>query len=169
MSSPTPPPRIRDIASTREKSRRKGLRSLYVVLLWIAIPVTVILAWSLLRQTVIRPRVDPTVESTDLWVTAGESIQINIINACGADGIARKFTEFLRARKFDVAETMNGEHHEPYSKVLDRVGDRLSARKVAYALGIDEKRIERAIDSSLYLRATVVVGEDYGTLRPMHP
>jgi hypothetical protein len=134
------------------------------------VPLTLLvllLGYGLLERNLLRPRVDATVERTDLYVRAGEHIQIDVQNACGVEGIATKFTEFLRARRFDVPDYGNSKLRERYSKVIDRIGDPLSARKVAYALGIPEERIETSIDSTLYLRATVVVGEDYKTLRPM--
>ena len=126
----------------------------------------VTLAYGFLRHTIIRPRVDATIERTDLYVKAGEHIQVNVVNACGATGMASKFTEFLRARKFDVPEFSTATQREPYSRVIDRVGDPISAQKVAYALGITPERIEVEIDSSLYLRATVIIGEDFRSLRP---
>lgn len=126
-----------------------------------------VLTYGLLQRSLFRPRVDATVERTDMFVKAGEHIQVNVINACGTNGLAMKFTEFLRARKFDVPEYATSKNREQVSKVIDRIGDRRSAEKVAYALGIEPKNIEQEIDSTLYLRATVVIGEDYMTLRPM--
>jgi hypothetical protein len=125
------------------------------------------LAYGFLQHSILHPRVDATIERTDLFVKAGEHIQVNVVNACGVTGMAGKFTEFLRARKFDVPEYSTSKTTEAHSKVIDRVGDTLSARKVAYALGIATERIETEIDSSLFLRATVVIGQDYQALRPM--
>ncbi|MBS1912220.1 MAG: LytR C-terminal domain-containing protein [Bacteroidetes bacterium] len=132
----------------------------------IGIPLAV-LAFGFIKHSIVRRPVSATVERTDMFVKAGEHIQVDVVNSCGIDGLATKFTEFLRARKFDVPEYSTTKARVPYSKVIDRIGDPLSARKVAYALGIDESRIETGIDSSLYLRATVVIGMDYRTLRPM--
>jgi hypothetical protein len=129
--------------------------------------VVVALGYGLVERNLLRPRVDATVERSDLFVRAGEHIQINVLNACGVDGMATKFTEFLRARRFDVPEYGTHEGRVRRSKVIDRIGDNVSAQKVAYALGIPTERIETDIDSSLYLRATVIIGEDYLTLRPM--
>lgn len=140
---------------------------MYIALISLLGIVVLVLAYGFLQHSVFRPRVDATIERTDLYVKAGEHIQVNVVNACGASGLAMKFTEFLRARKFDVPEYSTSKTREPYSRVIDRVGDPVSAQKVAYALGIAEERIEVEIDSSLYLRATVVIGEDYKTLRPM--
>jgi len=127
----------------------------------------VVLGYGLIERNIVRPHVDARVERSDMFVKAGEHIQVNVINACGANGVAQKFTEFLRARKFDVPEYGTDRQLAPFSKVIDRIGDPISARKVAYALGIAPERIETDIDSSLYLRATVLVGMDYESLRPM--
>jgi len=129
--------------------------------------VVLILAYGLLRQTVFRPAVESTIDESDVVVRAGEQIQVEVINACGVDGVARRVTEFLRARRFDVAETNTSKIREAHSRVLDRVGDLASARKVAYAIGIPEGHVETQIDSSLFLRATVIIGNDYQNLRPM--
>ena len=127
----------------------------------------IVLGYALLERNVFRPVVNSQVERTDMYVKAGEHIQVNVVNACGVNGVAQRFTEFLRARKFDVPEYGTEKTLERFSKVIDRIGDPVSAQKVAYALGIASERIETEIDSSLYLRATVVIGEDYGSLRPM--
>jgi len=125
------------------------------------------LAYGLLERNLLQPKVDPTVERENMRVRADEHIQVNVMNACGADGVAKKFSEFLRARKFDVPEYGNADRMEAESMVINRVGDSVSARKVAYALGIPPERVITDIDSSLYVRATVVIGADYTTLRPM--
>lgn len=163
--------RRRPASGAKERGRSSPGRTTRARLLLgsgIAVAALIVLAlgYGLLQRT-LRPRVDATVERTDLYVKAGEHIQVDVVNACGVDGMAMKVTEFLRARKFDVPEFATSKTREPHSKVIDRIGDPTSARKVAYALGISEERIETGIDSSLYLRATVVIGMDYRSLRPM--
>lgn len=145
---------------------RRGRRRLYIAGIALLLVPVIILGHGFLRHALHHPRVDATVERTDMFVKAGEHIQIEVVNACGVDGMATKFTEFLRARKFDVVEYSNARSREPYSRVIDRIGDSASARKVAYALGIAEKHIDTEIDSSRYLRASVVIGLDYQGLRP---
>lgn len=166
MSS-SPPRRLRDLKQQPLPAPPRRRRSVYITAIALLAVVVVALAYGFLQHSIFRPRVDATIEQTDMYVKAGEHIQVNIINACGAAGMAQKFTEFLRARKFDVPEFGNATARESYSRVIDRVGDPISARKVAYALGIPPERIDVEIDSSLYLRATVIIGEDYRTLRPM--
>ncbi|MGE3802156.1 MAG: LytR C-terminal domain-containing protein [Candidatus Kapaibacterium sp.] len=167
----TYPPRLREIQAQEEaeqqavaeRRKRRRLRIIVPILLLLLIP----LGYGLLERNVFRPKVDPTVDRRHMRVHADEHIQINVVNACGADGVAKKFSEFLRARKFDVPEYGNAEEVRFQSMVIDRVGDSVSAQKVAYALGIPSERVVTEIDSSLYVRATVVVGSDYTTLRPM--
>lgn len=159
--------RLRERKQEQHERRRRRRRLPWLFLLPIVGIVTAILGFALVERNFLRPKVDPMVERTDMFVRAGETIQVNVINACGTNGIAQRFTEFLRARKFDVPEYSTSPTREPFSKVIDRIGDPVSARKVAYALGIPRERIETEIDSTLYLRATVVVGEDYRMLRPM--
>ena len=159
--------RLRERKQEQHERRRRRRRLPWLFLFPIVGIVTAILGFALVERNFLRPKVDPMVERTDMFVRAGETIQVNVINACGTNGIAQRFTEFLRARKFDVPEYSTSPTREPFSKVIDRIGDPVSARKVAYALGIPRERIETEIDSTLYLRATVVVGEDYRMLRPM--
>lgn len=161
------PQRLRERAQRRQEILRRRRRLPWMMVLPIFLGIAGVLTWALIERNVLRPRVDATVERTDLFVKAGETIQVNVINACGVRGMAQRFTEFLRARRFDVPEYGTSEKLESRSRVIDRIGDTLSARKVAYALGIPDERIETQIDSTLYLRASVIIGQDYRTLRPM--
>ncbi|MBL0331745.1 MAG: LytR C-terminal domain-containing protein [Chlorobiota bacterium] len=138
-----------------------------IILLCVTIPLIIVLSYGFVERNFLRPKVNSTIEQSDMLVKSGEVIQIDVLNACGVTDVAKKFADFLRERKFDVPETGNLPQIEKYSKILDRVGDPISARKVAYSLGIDPKRIEINIDSTLYLRATVVIGQDFMRLRPM--
>lgn len=132
--------------------------------------VIVLMAYFLLDRLFFSPPVDATIEQTDLLVREGEQIQVNVLNGCGKDGIAHRTMDYLRARGFDVVEITNYERFNvEHSFVVDRVGDSLSARKVAYALGIADSLLVTDIDSTLYLRGSVVLGEDYATLKPFRP
>ncbi|HYF02560.1 MAG TPA: LytR C-terminal domain-containing protein [Patescibacteria group bacterium] len=121
---------------------------------------TAALTWRL-----VKPPVDAVVEDESVRLTPGEVIQINVLNASGEAGIARKVMDFMRARGFDVVEIDNFKNHEDRSFVIDRIGDRSSARKVSYAMGIPDSLMRRDVDSTLYLRASVVIGRDFKTLK----
>lgn len=150
-----------------KRPRRSGRRILFLVAIPPLLAGVLVLGYGLLERQVLRPTFTSTVERSDSLVKVGEPIQVNVVNACGVNGMAAKFTLFLRARRFDVPEFSTSKGREPFSRVIDRVGDPSSAMKVAYALGIPAEHVETEVDSSLYLRATVVIGEDYLSLRPM--
>ena len=94
------------------------------------------------------------------------SIQVNVLNACGKDGLAKCVKEFLIQRGFDVVEIANYHENIDNSMIIDRVGDYSSNSKVAYAVGIDQSCITTDIDSSQFVRSTIVIGKDYFTLKP---
>jgi len=57
-------------------------------------------------------------------------------------------------RNFDVVEVGNFSEILPNTKIIDRVGDFASAKKVAKALGIADSLITTNIDSTLFVRNT---------------
>lgn len=121
---------------------------------------------SFVFRFVISPPVDGTLESDITPETVEESIQIEILNGCDVQKLAGKSRDFMRQRKFDVVDISNAKDILDKSIVIDRVGDVESARKVAYAMGINDSLIRTDVDSSLYLRASVLIGQDYKTLNP---
>jgi hypothetical protein len=95
-------------------------------------------------------------------------IQANILNGCGVTGLAGDVKHYLRARGFDIVEIGNYEEIQDKSIIVDRIGDMESAKKLALAMGISDSLIVTKIDSSLFLRASVVIGKDYNTLAPFN-
>ncbi len=104
--------------------------------------------------------------SSELTTSSFNSrIQVNVMNACGKSGLAAKVRNQLRELGFDVVEIGNYGETIEKSIVIDRLDDKLSSYKVSRALGINEESITQQIDSTLYLRSTVVIGLDYQDLR----
>jgi hypothetical protein len=87
-------------------------------------------------------------------------IRIEVLNGAGVAGLARDATDHLRGVGFDVVFFGNaGRFDHDRSVVFDRAGDPARARAVAAALGIDS--VVSAVDSTLFLDATVVLGSDW--------
>lgn len=93
------------------------------------------------------------------------TIQLNVLNASGESGIASKTRNHLRQLGFDVVEIGNYDSVIDSTIIIDRLGDRLSAYKLSKAVGLEENKIQTVIDSTLYLRATLVLGKDFTNLR----
>jgi len=95
-----------------------------------------------------------------------ESVQINILNATQVPGIASQARAFLREKEIDVVEIGNFESPVAASYIIDRVGDFKSAQKLAKAAGIKDSLIVEEIDSALFLKCTLILGEDFKRLTP---
>ena len=88
------------------------------------------------------------------------AVRVEVLNGSGEAGLARNATHALRTEGFDVVFFGNaGRFDHAHSMVLDRVGDPRGARAVAHAMGIDS--VVTAVDSSLMLEVTIVLGDDW--------
>ena len=67
--------------------------------------------------------------------------------------------EMKNYSSFRVAETL----------VIDRVGDLAAARRVAGALGVRESNVVQQINPDYFVDVSVVIGEDYTSLKPAYP
>lgn len=94
-------------------------------------------------------------------------VQVEVLNGCGVSGIADKITGYLRNNNFDVVQVGNYTSFDmDKSLVIDRTGNRANAKKVAAALGINEKNIVQQINNDYLLDCSVVIGKDYFRLKP---
>ena len=126
----------------------------------------VLLAGQFVSRMFITPPVSAEVERTDLLVKAGERIQLRVLNGSGEPNLAREFTDFLRARKFDVVEMGNHPEVIEHTRIIDKVNDRVAAGKVAYALGAKESSVVSLPDPEAFVDAEVIIGKDYLSLKP---
>jgi hypothetical protein len=125
------------------------------------------LLMSFMFRMVISPPVDASL-SEEQQVGFEKVIQVSVLNACGEKGIASKTRDYLRKRGFDVVEIGNYSEKLDSSIVFDRLGDLKSSNKTAYAMGIPSKNIIQEVDSSLFLRCTIVLGSDFKKLDPFN-
>ena len=96
----------------------------------------------------------------------GEIIQLEVLNGCGVSGLANEFTSALRKNGFDVVQTGNFDNFDMQETVvISRTFNTENARRVANALGINEKNILIEASEDFYLDATVVIGSDYKSLK----
>lgn len=111
------------------------------------------------------------IDSTTNQITkqpSGSTLQIDVQNGSGVQGVANKFTDYLRANGYDVVEMGNFSSSDiKTSMVIDRAGNMRNAKKVAQSLGISEKYVIQQINKNYFLNATVVIGKDYMDLKPL--
>lgn len=126
----------------------------------LAVTVLVFLGSFLLR--ILNPPVSPLADESD----PRSVIQVEVVNASGVKGAGRKTMIFLRERGFDVVEITSIEERPHSTMILDRVGDRVSAMKIAQAIGVADSLIRSEIDSMRFLRASIILGTDVTNLVP---
>jgi hypothetical protein len=90
------------------------------------------------------------------------NIQVEVLNACGVPSLATLVARIIRNKGYDVVDISN---HSHTAKTV--VWDRLSpegkyAKIVAKDIGCKYTSIK--VDSLLFVKVTVIVGEDYWDL-----
>lgn len=104
---------------------------------------------------------------------AAEIIQLDVLNGCGVSGVADRFTDFLRANDFDVVELGNYKikgqinYNIDETFVIDRIGNKANAIKVAEALGIEKVKVIQQMNEDYFLDVSLVIGKDYYKLKPI--
>lgn len=96
-----------------------------------------------------------------------EVITVEVLNACGVQGLANDISQYLRKYNFDVVNIGNYKNFDvERTLLLDRVSySREYAKKVAKELGVADRQVVEQIDNSLELDVTVIVGKDYKNLK----
>lgn len=107
-------------------------------------------------------------EPEDVTAAASEIIQCEVRNGCGVNGVADRFTDYLRANKFDVVNIGNYTSFDiEHTLVIDRIGNMANAYKTAEILGIKKENVIQQINEEYFLDVSVVIGKDYFKLNPL--
>jgi hypothetical protein len=86
--------------------------------------------------------------------------RIQVLNGCGIDGAADKMTDFLRTKKFNVANTGNASSwNYQFTMVVSHTKDMAIARQIAQALSTSHMVLMRKEDRPYDV--TVIIGPDY--------
>ncbi len=97
-----------------------------------------------------------------------EIIQLDVLNGCGVSGVADRFTDYLRAHNFDVVQTDNYISFDvDETFVIDRIGNKANALKVAKAIGIENAKVIQQLNENYFLDVSLVIGKDYYKLKPI--
>jgi len=99
---------------------------------------------------------------------ASEIIQMDVLNGCGISGVADRYTDFLRAHNFDVVQIGNYISFEvDETFVIDRIGNKANALKVAEVIGIENVKVIQQLNDNYFLDVSLVIGKDYYKLIPI--
>ena len=99
-----------------------------------------------------------------------KNIQIEILNGCGVNGVAKSFQNYLREQGFDVVNTENYSENNKLrwdveqSFIIDHVDNIEQAEAVARSLKIPEERVVKKNTANPIYDISVVIGKDYRQL-----
>jgi hypothetical protein len=107
----------------------------------------------------------PSDEDLEEKNISGKIIQVKVLNGTQTDGLAKKLTDFLRSKNFDVV--IQGNYNERNVKktfIIDHRGDKKILRKIIKVLKIDPDQVKTDIKEFELSDVTIVIGEDYQKL-----
>jgi hypothetical protein len=116
------------------------------------------LAWRKYAPALLRDEPEQAAATPEQMVPEGVRIKVEVQNATRVPGLARKATQFLRDRGFDVVAIRTASERRKSTLVLDRSNHPAWALLVARALGA---RTEPRPDTTRYLDVTVLLGDDW--------
>jgi hypothetical protein len=90
-----------------------------------------------------------------------ERVRVEVLNATKVHGLARRATQYLRDRGYDVVASGTARDQRDSTLIIDRTNHPVWAGRVARAFG--GARVELAPDTSRYVDITVLLG---ATWRP---
>jgi hypothetical protein len=100
----------------------------------------------------------------------GPTLQVEVLNASGRDGLARTCARVLREAGIDVVGIGNAGSevgHLDSTRILVRRGSAAAGDRVRRALGVGQVQV--ALDSTRLLDASVLLGADFSPSLEFHP
>lgn len=88
-----------------------------------------------------------------------ERVRVEVLNATKVHGLARRATQYLRDKGFDVVASGTNHEQRDSTLIIDRTNHPVWAGRVARAFG--GARVELSPDSSRYVDITVLLGQSW--------
>ena len=161
---------VKKNAPSKPDVKTSTVNVFYNLIIFLLVVLVVYLSYSAYLKIVQKSPDEVRIEKSEV---AAEIIQINVLNGCGVSGVADRFTDYLRAHEFDVVElgnyVVNGKVNYNVSEtfVIDRIGNKANALKVAEDLGIEKVKVIQQINEDYFLDVSLVIGKDYYKLKPI--
>ena len=160
-------PRVKPKRLSRS-AKKKGFKEQFLTAsIWGLSLINITLIASLLSEFFVSPNEntisinEPVVEPKKVVIT------VEVLNACGVQGLANDISQFLRKNDFDVVNIGNYKNFDlERTLVFDRGSyNRIYAKKVSKVLGVEDRQVVEQMDNSLQLDVTVIIGKDYKILK----
>ncbi|RMH61381.1 MAG: LytR family transcriptional regulator [Calditrichaeota bacterium] len=114
--------------------------------------------------------VNPPASAPETISPVRREIQLEILNGCGAKGVADQLTRLLRKQKYDIVNKGNYlKKGKVYwnvaeTRIIDQIGNVDNARELADIMGVLYSNVESYENPSPIADITIIIGKDYKTL-----
>lgn len=89
-------------------------------------------------------------------------VRVEVLNGCGAPGIARKAQAWLRDQGYDVVSIGDAYGHFPTTIIIERRDrDKQNAYALARTLRLGRRSVTLSLDTLSPVWVTLILGEDY--------
>lgn len=106
----------------------------------------------------------PEDDTEDLNPT-GQIIQVQVLNGTGREGLAKKLSDYLKSKNFDVVVQGNYSSRDvKRTFVIDHLGDKKVVRRIIRVLKISPDQVQTDLNEYQLTDITIVIGEDYQKL-----
>lgn len=106
----------------------------------------------------------PEDDTEDLNPT-GQIIQVQVLNGTGKEGLAKKLSDYLKSKNFDVVVQGNYSSRDvKRTFVIDHLGDKKVVRRIIRVLKISPDQVQIDLNEYQLTDITIVIGEDYQKL-----
>lgn len=153
---------IKSNSSNKSSANKIDVKNLFFsISIFILICVILLISYSIYQKLANNNKSNSADESEG---KISEIIQVEVLNGCGASGIADRFTEYLRTHGCDVVSSSNYSQFDVQKTiVIDRIGNPANAKYIADLLGV--KNIITQINKEYFLDVSVIIGNDYRKLK----
>ncbi|MEN8192900.1 MAG: LytR C-terminal domain-containing protein [Bacteroidota bacterium] len=135
------------------------------ILIFLLATVIIYLSYSIFIKLTKEPVVDLSAIKKE---TPSDIIQVEVMNGCGVNGVADRFTDYLRDHQVDVVKIGNYvQFNIEETLVIDRIGNKANAEKVGDILGVAKGNVITQKNDDYFVDVTVVIGRDYFNQTPI--
>jgi len=135
------------------------------ILIFLLITVIIYLSYSIFIKLTKEPAIGLSAIKKE---APSDIIQVEVMNGCGVNGIADRFTDYLRDYNVDVVKIGNYiQSNIDETIVIDRIGNKANAEKVAEILGVLKGNAITQLNDDYFVDVTVVIGRDYFKQTPI--
>ncbi len=153
------------IKSAKKSGSAAGLvkKNLKTIMIWGLVVINVVLLGSLARK-ILQPFGGP---GGHIDQPVANATTVQVLNGCGAQGVANVFADALRQKRYDVVGVGNADTFDYETSVLINRG-RVESReveKIASILGVPKDRILVIESQTSQSDVELIIGADYRDLR----